>query len=305
MSKKAIRIATRKSDLALWQANWVRARLEGLGHEVALVLIETQGDREQGAFRLMQGQGFFTKAVQDAVLAGDADLAVHSHKDLPSAPMPGLEIAAVSERADARDVLLIAPQAYDAQAQGLPIKEGATVGTSAARRQKQLVHLRPDLMPQELRGNVPTRVQKLRDGQYDAIILAAAGLSRLELDLTGLQVVSLEPQVFVPAPAQGVLALECRRDDWELAQVLTDLHSVTAYHAIAAERGLMSMLQGGCQLALGAHAVLEDQEVVLTAWYEGQQVTVRHASSEGAAMLAYDALGRPAPQPGTHEEIRV
>jgi hydroxymethylbilane synthase len=305
MSKKTVRIATRKSDLALWQARWVKGRLERLGHEVILVLIETQGDREQGAFRLMQGQGFFTKAVQDAVLAHEADLAVHSHKDLPSAPMPGLEVAAVSERADPRDVLLIAPHACDAQAQGLPVKEGAMVGTSAARRQKQLVHLRADLVPQELRGNVPTRVQKLRDRQYDAIILAAAGLSRLELDLSDLQVVPLEPHVFVPAPAQGVLALECRRDDWELAQVLTDLHSVTAYRAIAAERGLMSMLQGGCQLALGAHAVLEDHEVVLSAWYEGQQVTVRHPSSEGAAMLAYEALGRPAPRPGTHEEIRV
>ena len=126
-----IRIATRKSDLALWQAHWVKGRLEGLGHTAELILIETQGDREQDAFRLMQGQGFFTKAVQDAVLAKEADIAVHSHKDLPSAPMPGLEIAAISEREDPRDVLLVRPEAFDVDAV-LPLQQDAKVGTSAA-----------------------------------------------------------------------------------------------------------------------------------------------------------------------------
>ena len=148
---KHVRIATRKSDLALWQANWVKARLESLGHSTEFVLIETQGDREQDAFKLMQGQGFFTKAVQDAVLAQDADVAVHSHKDLPSAPMPGLEIAAISEREDPRDVLLVRPDAFDADGV-LPLQQDAKVGTSAARRQAQLLYLRPDLDVQELRG---------------------------------------------------------------------------------------------------------------------------------------------------------
>ena len=290
-----IRIATRKSDLALWQANWVKDKLESLGYTTELILIETQGDREQDAFRLMQGQGFFTKAVQDAVLAKEADVAVHSHKDLPSAPMPGLEIAAISEREDPRDVLLVRPEAFDMDAV-LPLQQDVKVGTSATRRQAQLLYLRPDLNVQELRGNVPTRVQKLRDAQYDAIVLAAAGLARLELDLSGLEVRFLSPELFVPAPAQGVLALECRRDDFELASVLTELHSVEAYKAVAAERGLMAMLQGGCQLALGAHAVLKDNEVELSAWYEGERVTVSHPSSEGAAFLAYEALGRPAPK---------
>ena len=237
-----IRIATRKSDLALWQAHWVEDKLEALGHSTELILIETQGDREQDAFRLMQGQGFFTKAVQDAVLAKEADIAVHSHKDLPSAPMPGLEIAAISEREDPRDVLLIRPEAFDMDAVDLPLEQDAKVGTSAARRQAQLLYLRPDLNVQELRGNVPTRVQKLCDAQYDAIVLAAAGLARLELNLSGLEVRFLPPELFVPAPAQGVLALECRRDDFELASVLTELHSVEAYKAVAAERGLMAML---------------------------------------------------------------
>ena len=293
-----IRIATRKSDLALWQAHWVEDKLEALGHSTELILIETQGDREQDAFRLMQGQGFFTKAVQDAVLAKEADIAVHSHKDLPSAPMPGLEIAAISAREDPRDVLLIRPEAFDMDAV-LPLQQDAKVGTSAARRQAQLLYLRPDLNVQELRGNVPTRVQKLRDGQYDAVVLAAAGLARLELDLSGLEVRFLPPELFVPAPAQGVLALECRRDDFELASVLTELHSVEAYKAVAAERGLMAMLQGGCQLALGAHAVLKNGEIELSAWYEGERVTVSHPSSEGAAFLAYEALGRPAPKAAT------
>ena len=240
---RPIRIATRKSDLALWQANWVKGRLEVLGEPAELVLIETQGDRTQGdgtPFRLMPGQGFFTKAVQDAVVEGRADVAVHSHKDLPSLRMAGLELAAVSEREDPRDVLLVRPEAFEPSAATLPLKWGASVGTSAARRQAQLKHLRPDVGVRELRGNVPTRVRKLREGGYGAVVLAAAGLSRLELDLSGLE-----------------------------ASLLTELHDPAAYKSVAAERGLMAMLDGGCQLALGAHAVLSGGLVQLTAWYEG------------------------------------
>lgn len=295
---KPIRIATRRSDLALWQANWVRGRLEALGRRAELVLIDTQGDRTQQdgvPFRLMPGQGFFTKAVQDAVADGRADVAVHAHKDLPSVRMAGLDLAAVSEREDPRDVLLVRPKAFDPAASPLSLKADAVVGTSAARRQAQLKYLRPDVRVRELRGNVPTRVRKLREGAYDAVVLAAAGLSRLDLDLSGLEAVWLDPMVFVPAPAQGALALEVRAADYELASLLTDLHSPTAYKAVAAERGLMAMLDGGCQLALGAYAVLENAQVRLTAWYEGERITASHPSSEGAAMLAFEALGRPAP----------
>ena len=291
--KKPIRVATRKSRLALWQANFVKERLEEKGHRAELVLIETQGDKDYQPFALLQGQGFFTKAVQEAVLAGEADVAVHSHKDLPSAPVPMLEVAAVTERADPRDVLLVRPERFDSSAQNLPLKEGATVGTSAVRRQKQLLALRPDLSVTELRGNVPTRVQKLRDGGYAAIVLAAAGLERLDLDLSDLNVHILEPDVMVPAPAQGALALETRRDAYETASILTDLHDIYTYKAVAAERGLMAMLQGGCQLALGAHAVYQNNVVKLKAWYEGRYIEVEHPSSEGAAMLAFEALGRP------------
>jgi hydroxymethylbilane synthase len=309
--------------LALWQAHWVKDRLEQLEHRCELVLIDTQGDKDQQPFIQMQGQGFFTKAVQDAVLEHRADIAVHSHKDLPSAPVVGLEVAAVTERADPRDVLLVRPGAVAGQKledrsqksvddqssmpphssslpvplsafhASLPLKTSATVGTSAVRRQKQLLYLRPDLKVKELRGNVPTRVQKLRDGHYDAVVLAVAGLERLKLDLSDLALFYLEPKLLVPAPAQGVLAIECRREDWELASSLTEINHMETYRAIAAERGLMAMLQGGCQLALGAYAVFEHGLVKLSAWYEGHYVEVEHRSSEGAAMLAFEALGRP------------
>lgn len=298
---RPVRIATRGSDLALWQAAYVRAGLERLGRRAELVTVETQGDRERGPFAAMQGQGFFTKAVQEAVLDGRADLAVHSHKDLPSAPTPDLEIAAVPPRADPRDVLLMRSEAFDPRAGRLPLKRGATVGTSAARRRRQLGYLRPDLAIAELRGNVPTRVDRLRAGDYHAVVLAAAGLERLDLDLSDLDAIALDPGAMVPAPAQGALALEIRRDDAELAALLTDLHDPRSYRAIAAERGLMAMLQGGCQLALGAHAVFEDGRVTLRAWYEGRGVLVEHPSSEGAAMLAFDALGRPDPHEGVPE----
>jgi hydroxymethylbilane synthase len=296
-----LRIATRKSALALWQAEWVAARLKRYGHSSELVLVDTIGDASQEAqtpFHQLPGQGFFTKAVQQALLDGRADVAVHSHKDLPSAPHEQLELAAVSERADPRDVLLVFAAAYAPQAGLLPVKRGAAVGTSAVRRQAQLRHHRPDLRLAELRGNVPTRVQKLQQGYCDAVVLAAAGLERLALPLDGLIKVPLEPRRFVPAPAQGTLALECRKGAYEVASVLTDLHDVRAHRAVAAERGLMSMLQGGCQLALGAYAELVDGEVRLTAYYEGCQVSVAHKDPEGAAMLAFDALGRPHPAKG-------
>lgn len=292
-----IRIATRKSALALWQAEFVRSRLIALGQAVELVPVVTQGDVDGRPFNRLEGQGFFTKSVQDAVLDGRADVAVHSHKDLPSQNAPGLEVAAVPERADPRDVLIMGSggKASSTGPAGstLPLPEGARVGTSAARRRKQLAALRPDLELAELRGNVPTRLEKLRNGEYDAIVLAAAGLARLDSDLSDFEVLVLEPDVLVPAPAQGALALEIRREDYRLAALLTDLHSVRDYRAIAAERGLMAMLDGGCQLALGANAVLDGDIISLRAWYEGEGVVVEHSSPEGVAMLAFAALGRP------------
>ena len=290
-----VRIATRASALALWQARWVSTRLEGLGVAAELVEITTQGDADDRPFAEIRGVGFFTKAVQDALVDGRADLAVHSFKDLPSAPAPGLEVAAVPPRADPREVLLIRPEAFYEDAPFVPLREGATIGTSAARRRAQLAWQRADLVPAELRGNVPTRIERLREGRYDAIVLAAAGLERLSLTPEGLETVVLDPAHFVPAPAQGALALEIRRGDDGLASLLTELHDVRGYPAVAAERGLMAMIQGGCQLALGAHAQAVPGGLRLHAWYEGRGVQVEHPSAEGAAMLAYDGLGRPDP----------
>ncbi len=274
-----IRIATRGSALALWQANWVRLRLELQGVSAELNIIETQGDRESAAFRNMLGQGFFTKAVQEAVLKGDADIAVHSLKDLPSAVTPGLIIAAIPAREDTREMLLINPSAFDSSALKLPVRLGAAVGTSAVRRQAQLNVLRPDLELRELRGNVPTRVDKLRRGDYDAIVLAVAGLKRLNLDLHDLQVITLEPEVFVPAPGQGALALECHSDDVRTLELLKTLDDLEARETVQTERGLMARLEGGCQLALGASAVKLEDGVSLLAWYGGRFYTA-HGSSE-------------------------
>ncbi len=285
-----VRIATRGSALALWQAHWVRSQLQAHGVQVDLEVVETQGDREMTAFREMHGQGFFTKTVQDAVLGGRADIAVHSLKDLPSAPTSGLVIAAIPEREDAREVLLIHPNAVDTDASVLPVRLNARVGTSAVRRQAQLEHLRPDLKRVELRGNVPTRIEKLRRGEYDAILLAHAGVKRLGLDLSDLEVRVLEPHVIVPAPGQGALALECRSADLDLVALLGALDDANARETVDAERGLMARLEGGCQLALGAIAQRRGANMELLAWYDGKSHQVVGSSPQVVAERAYERI---------------
>jgi len=289
---RSLRIATRGSRLALWQAHWVQDTLKEAGVSSELVIIETQGDRSTVAFSQMQGQGFFTKAVQDAVLANKADLAVHSMKDLPSAPFPGLQVAAIPKRADSRDILLSREPWLNNGEDAIPLKEGAIVGTSAARRQAQLKAIRPDLEVRELRGNVPTRIQKLRDGQYDAIVLALAGISRLELDLSDLHTKTWDPSVFVPAPAQGALAIECRSDDPEVIQLLQKcLHNEEAAKMVGIERGLMARFDGGCQLALGAHAFQNEEGLYqLHAFYKSKKQSVQGQDGEGLIDAIYQQL---------------
>jgi hydroxymethylbilane synthase len=290
--RPVIRIATRGSQLALWQANWVRVQLEAQGAQCELVRIETQGDREQTAFANMQGQGFFTKAVQAAVLEHRADVAVHSLKDLPSAITSGLMIAAIPEREDARDVLIANPEflaefADDSSPFGL--KAGTTVGTSAVRRRAQVQAIDPNLELQELRGNVPTRIEKLRRGEYGAIILAAAGLNRLGLNLSDLHTRTLEPHEFVPAPGQGALALECRSEDAGVIHALSNLNSKHARDTVQVERSLMAKLEGGCQLALGAHATPEPNGWRLQVWYE-TIFAVQASSSEAVIEQAMEKI---------------
>jgi len=190
---KTITIGTRGSDLAMWQANHVKSQLESIGQNVKIQIITTRGDRIQDlSFDKMEGKGFFTKEIEVALLNHDIDIAVHSHKDLETTPPEGLKIAAVSERANPCELLLIRKSAHEPNALW-ELKKNAVVGTSAARRKSQLLALRLDVEIKDLRGNVPTRIEKLKSGDYDAILLAKAGVDRLNLDLSDLVTVELTP----------------------------------------------------------------------------------------------------------------
>lgn len=246
-------IGTRGSELALWQANFVKDSLAAINIRAELKIIKTQGDRILNlSFDKLEGKGFFTKELEEELLAGTIDLAVHSHKDLPTENPPGLIIAAVSEREDPSELLLILKDCVDVR-QKLSVKYGGIVGTSSNRRKAQLLALRPDLEIEELRGNVPTRVGKLRDEDYDAIMLAKAGVHRLGLDLSEFHVEELTPTEFVPAPAQGVLAIQIRESDTELHQALQALHHQHVADELSVERRVLKLFGGGCHLPLGCY----------------------------------------------------
>ncbi len=249
-----IRIGTRGSDLALWQARFVARALEASGHTCELVILKTRGDMiDDVPLTQVEGKAFFTAEIEGALLAGSIDLAVHSHKDLPTQSPAGLCIAAIPARASSAERLLVRESALNAQGAFLPLAFGARVGTSAPRRTAQVRALRPDLQLLDLRGNVPTRVQRLREGRYEAILLAEAGLERLQLDLRDLAVFRLPQAWFVPAPAQGALALQAREGDQALITLVRDiLHDEAAEVSVAAERALLTRAGGGCNLPLGA-----------------------------------------------------
>ena len=259
-----ITIGTRGSDLALWQANYTKELLEKQGHEVQLKIIETKGDTSQEwntSFDKLDGKGFFTKELEEALLNKTIDVAVHSHKDLPTESPDGLIIAGVSSRENPADWLIMREECED-EKQKFSLKKGAKVGTSSARRKSQLLAFRPDVEVADLRGNVPTRIKKLKDGHYDAIILAAAGLERLNLDLSDFQVEQLEPSEFIPAPAQGVLAWQIREDDYKLTDVFDAVCDYDVMVNINIERRVLNLLDGGCQLPLGVfcESDLNDQD---------------------------------------------
>jgi hydroxymethylbilane synthase len=264
-SSRKIIIGSRGSDLALWQANNIKTKLSEINVKAEIKIISTQGDRTQQwntSFEKLEGKGFFTKELEEALLNNEIDLAVHSHKDLPTESPEGLIIAAVSEREDPSELLLINKLAVD---ESLPfgLKKNAVTGTSSARRKSQLLSLRPDLQIKDLRGNVPTRIGKLRNGDYDAIMLAKAGVSRLEIALEEFITLTLDPKLFIPAPAQGVLALQIRQSDQELFKVLQLLNNSTVQQQIAIERKVLNLLDGGCQLPLGVYceAAIEGMNV--------------------------------------------
>ncbi len=254
MARKII-IGTRGSELALWQANYTKNLLEDIGVPCELKIISTAGDRSQQwntSFDKLEGKGFFTKELEDELLAKTIDLAVHSHKDLQTQQPYGLIIAGVSKRQDPSDTLLILKDKVD-EKQKFNLKKGAKVGTSSARRKSQLLAFREDIKIADLRGNVTTRIEKLRKGEYDAIMLATAGIERLELDLDDLHVEQLNPEIFVPAPAQGVLAWQTREDDDELINKIDKISDFDVLVKINIERQILSLFDGGCQLPLGAY----------------------------------------------------
>ena len=281
-----LRIGSRGSALALWQAEFVRGWLAARGTAVDIVRIRTAGDQfQQGSVAGIGLKGVFIKEIEDALLSGTVDLAVHSLKDMPTEIPPGLEIAAIPAREDPRDCLV--------SRDGRKLSElpaGARVGTSSLRRAAQLRHHRRDLEIAELRGNVDTRLRKVQEGAYAAVVVARAGVKRLGHENRVTEV--LEPEVMLPAVGQGALAIEIRSANPELIELLADFDHPETRTAISAERAVLAALEGGCQVPLGAWARIAGDALVLDACVcapDGSEVL--RERGEGPAMQP-EALGR-------------
>ena len=278
-----LRIATRGSALALWQANHIRERLAQLhGIESELIRIRTSGDKFQGASVAQVSEqagtkGIFIKELEEALLAGTADLAVHSMKDVPTENPAGLVFPAITKREDVRDCLI-----SRAGAKLKDLAPGARVGTSSLRRQAQLRHHRPDLELLDLRGNVDTRLKKVAAGEFDAIVLATAGMNRLGASDKITQI--LPPEIMLPAVGQGALGIEARVDDRETLRLVAALDDPESHEAVTAERALLRELEGGCQVPLGAWARRENGELRLEACV---------FSADGKEFVRKDLRGRP------------
>lgn len=245
-----LRLATRGSALARWQAEWTAQQLGRLGHECELVIVSTRGDRFQGPIDASTPQGLFTREIQSAVLAGEADAAIHSLKDLPTQPAQGLVLAAVPMRAAAADALV---SRRFTSIDALP--PGAIVGTGSVRRRAQLLAYRPDLAVADLRGNVDTRLRKLDEGRCDAIVLAAAGLDRLGLSDRIVQ--RLPAEIMLPAPGQGALGIEARADDQNVLAALAALDDCATRATTTAERAMLAAIGGGCLAPVAALAEVD------------------------------------------------
>ncbi len=256
----SLRIGTRGSQLALWQANWVKEQLirRHPDLDVEIVTIKTTGDKILDVpLAKVGGKGLFVKEIEEALLDSSVDLAVHSMKDVPTELPEGLGIVAVSEREDPRDAVL-----GGSKTPILQLPEGSRIGTSSLRRQAQLLAARPDFTIEPLRGNVNTRLRKLKEGKYDAIILAMAGVRRLgwEKEVTEI----IDPEVMLPAIGQGALGLEARLDDKATLDRIAFLDHAVTHSCVAAERAFLHRLEGGCQVPIAAFAVREGEEVRLT-----------------------------------------
>jgi hydroxymethylbilane synthase len=300
MTAPKLIIGSRGSDLALYQAHFIRDILIREHRcDVDIKIIKTVGDKiDNISFEQMEGKGFFTKELEDALLAREIDLAVHSLKDLMTTQPSGLKLGAVGYRANRHELLLVR---RGARRDGglLPVTSGSVIGTSAARRKAQIAFNNPDLKIADLRGNVPTRVAKVRNGQYDAILIAAAGVERLRLDLSDLEVIPLDPKRFLPAPAQGILGLQIRENDPAVEQVVSRLGSDDAMTEARLERGLLALFESGCSLPLGVYSERDGQNLRLSAvlgvrdgedWLGLKRVEVTGTDVQEMVEKAYRAL---------------
>lgn len=276
---------SRGSDLALCQSRMVAAALTAAtGEEVRIEVIETRGDRIlDKPLPMIGGKGLFTEELENALREGRIDAAVHSMKDLPVCDPDGLMIGAVPERRSPHDVLICTPAASDADAEHMPLRVGSRIGTSSHRRRSALERLRPDLQFADIRGNVPTRVDKVRRGDYDAVVLAAAGLDRLQLPIDGLERHELPLEWSTPAPAQGVLAVQCRADDPRVRDLLAHLNNPVAAMCANAERDVLYRLGGGCSMPLGVLVTPQGSTVRMQAAY---YTNPEHGQSRAAAVFA-------------------
>ena len=259
MARQHLRIGTRASQLALWQANWVKAELEQryAGLSVELVKIKTLGDKILDVpLAQVGGKGLFVKEIEEAMLRGEIDLAVHSMKDVPTEFPDGLGLVVTTKREDPRDALISRNICF----KDLP--PNARIGTSALRRQAQLLAVRPDLEMVIIRGNVETRIRKLEEDKLDAVILAAAGLNRLGFAEKATELLSVD--LSIPAIGQGALGLECRLNDVETREMLAFLNHPPTAAAVSAERALLRRCEGGCQVPIAAHGVVTGEHLTLT-----------------------------------------
>lgn len=255
-----IRIGTRKSQLALWQANFIAGKLRERNIEVEIVKITTQGDKILDVpLAKIGGKGLFVKEIEEAMLRGEIDIAVHSLKDVPTKLPDGLDIVTIPQREDPSDAFVSLK--YDSIEQ---LPKGATVGTSSLRRKSQLLRLRPDLNIKDLRGNVDTRLRKLEEGQFDAIILAYAGLKRLGLESKVRQ--KLTSDLMIPAVCQGFLGIEARLDDRQVIDAISFLNDRESYIKATAERSFLATLEGGCQVPLGAYCEMQGGKLKITGY---------------------------------------
>lgn len=296
MSNRTITIGTRGSELALWQANYIAGELRMRELDVHIKIIKTKGDKIQDlSFDKIEGKGFFTKELQDALLSQEIDLAVHSHKDLETSQPESLCIAAVTQREEAHELLIVKNEYFTGEGP-IPLPPQAIIGTSSIRRKMIIGNARPDVSFVDLRGNVPTRIQKLRDQPWHAIVLAKAGINRIAPSLEGLTALALDKTLFVPAPAQGALAIECRASDLWIREALAFLNHPDTAQAVAIERAILKGIGGGCQVPLAANAfALGDEWHVHVAFTNAlneplQRLHMYHSNPDALAPLILSAL---------------